>query len=439
MHDFITEYRALTPTSQRLHERAQQVMPGGICHNLRYFAPHPFYAERVEGGHVWDVDGNRYLDLWLGHYALILGHRPAVVSEALQRAEATGSHWGIVSQCQLELAELLCRIIPAAEMVRFTVSGTESTMYAVRLARAHTGRRLVVKVTGGWHGANSELITAVKAPYAVAESAGLLAEETADTLTIPFNDIDGAVRVIREAGDRLAAVIIEAVGQLFIPPQAGYLEAVQEETKRAGALFILDEVITGFRLGLQGAQGRYGLQPDLFTMGKVVGGGMNVALVGGRREIMELASPTSGLPKGKGVSMGGGTYSCMPVAMQTALAMVRHLQEHEAEIYPALEAKGQRLRRALEEQFRQLDVPAVYLGTGSLYTVAFPPDWQTEVRSIEDVETKTDLAKRAQYRLGLVTRGVFSQYGGGSLCLAHTDEDIDQIVAASAEVLRLLK
>ncbi|MHB1007295.1 MAG: aspartate aminotransferase family protein [Chloroflexota bacterium] len=438
MYDFTAEYRGLTPASAQLYERARRVMPGGVCHNLRSFAPYPFYIDRAAGGRVWDVDGNAYVDLWLGHYALLLGHKPPVVADAICDYVAEGTHWGIVHPYEVELAELLCQVIPCAESVRFTVSGTESTMYAVRLARAFTGRRTVVKVAGGWHGANTELSVAVRAPYAVAESAGLPAEETANTRVISFNDVEQSARLLREVGADLAALIVEPVGQLFIPPEPGYLEAIYAEAKRQGALVIFDEVITGFRLGLQSAQGRYGLLPDLATFGKVVGGGMNVAFVCGRRDVMQLANPHAGLPRGQGVSMGGGTYSCMPPAMRAGTAMVSFLRDHAGEVYPRLEAMGARLRDGLRDGFRRANLPAAVVGTGSLYTVAFPPSFDTPVRNIEDVETKTDLALRHQYRLGLMTRGVFTQYGGGGLCTAHRNADLEHILAASEEVARLL-
>ncbi len=433
MPDFIAQYRARTEGSRKLYERAAKVMPGGICHNLRYFPPYPFYVGRAEGGRIWDVDGNEYVDLWEGHYANILGHKPAVVMQALREHLDEGTHWGIPHPYEVELAELLCEIVPCAESVRFTVSGTESTMYAVRLARAFTGRRVVVKVTGGWHGANTELGSAVHAPYAAAESAGLLPGGEANTASISFNDVDQSVRTIREVGKDLAALIIEPVGQLFIPPVPGYLEAVYAEAKRAGGLVIFDEVITGFRLGLQGGQGRYGLTPDLATMGKVVGGSTNVALVCGRRDILDLASPASGRPKQEMVSMGGGTYSCMPQSMVAGLAMVRHLRANAADIYPRLEDMGDRLRQRLDETFRDVGLPAAVLGIGSLYTVAFPPTFDTPIRNIEDVETKTDLARRQEFRMGMMVKGVYTMNGGGALCLAHTHGDLDAVVAATRE------
>ncbi|RPJ39091.1 MAG: aminotransferase class III-fold pyridoxal phosphate-dependent enzyme [Deltaproteobacteria bacterium] len=210
---------------------------------------------------------------------------------------------------------------------------------------------------------------------------------------------------------------------------------MQEELKKAKAVFTLDEVITGGRLSLRGAQGRYGLTPDLCTMGKVLGGGMNLGLVAGRGEIMDLASPTAGLPKGKGVMMGGGTFSCMIPSMIAGRAMLRYLEEHEKEVYPALEKKGEKIRAGIEKAFQTRGIPARCLGVGSLFTTCFPPGLETPLRNIEDVETKTDLARRdREFRVRMLNKGVYTIYGGGALSMAHTEEDMNRIISAAEEV-----
>jgi glutamate-1-semialdehyde 2,1-aminomutase len=207
--------------------------------------------------------------------------------------------------------------------------------------------------------------------------------------------------------------------------------------KKAKAVFILDEVITGGRLSLRGAQGRYGLTPDLCTMGKVLGGGMNLGLVAGRGEILDLASPTAGLPKGKGVIMGGGTFSCMIPSMIAGRAMLRYLEEHENEVYPALEKKGEKVRTGIEKAFQTRGIPARCLGVGSLFTTCFPPSNEVPIRNIEDVETKTDMVKREkEFRLRMLNKGVFMMYGGGALSMAHTEEDMNRIISAAEEAAR---
>ena len=437
METYVKEYMAKTPGSAKLYARAEKVMPGGVCHNMRFFPPYPVYIEKAEGSRIWDVDGNSYIDLWMGHYTHILGHRPGVIMKALSEAVALGTHWGIVHEHQISFAEDFCRIVPCAEKVRFGVSGTEATMHAVRLARAYTGRNILLKVRGGWHGTSNDLSVAVHAPMDLPESAGIPAAFGEYTRTLPFNDTEGAVAAIRRCAPDLAGVLIEGVGQYFIPPANGFLQAVQEELKKAKAVFILDEVITGGRLSLRGAQGRYGLTPDLCTMGKVLGGGMNLGLVAGRGEIMDLASPTAGLPKGKGVIMGGGTFSCMVPSMIAGRAMLRYLEEHEKEVYPALEKKGEKVRAGIEKAFQTRGIPARCLGVGSLFTTCFPPGLETPLRNIEDVETKTNLARRdREFRLRMLNKGVYTIYGGGALSMAHTEEDMNRIISAAEEVAR---
>ncbi|MGD0624277.1 MAG: aminotransferase class III-fold pyridoxal phosphate-dependent enzyme, partial [Thermodesulfobacteriota bacterium] len=219
-----------------------------------------------------------------------------------------------------------------------------------------------------------------------------------------------------------------------IPPAEGYLEAVLGETRKVGAVFILDEIINGFRLSLRGAQGRYGLKPDLSTMGKVLGGGMHLGVVAGRKEIMDLASPTAGLPKGRGVLMGGGTFSCMLLSMIAGRTMLRYLEEHEKEIYPALDEKGKKVRQGIEKAFRSCGIPVKCFGVGSLFTTCFPSSADVSLRNIEDTELRTDIARRdKQFRLTMLNKGVYTIYGGGALSMAHTEKDIEHIIKAAGE------
>ncbi len=434
MKDYLREYLERTPGSAKLYARAARVMPGGISHNLRYFAPHPIYIRRASGSKIWDVDGNEYIDLWMGHYTHILGHNPEPIKRVLEEKVSEGTHWGIVHEYQVAFAEDLCRLIPCAEKIRFGVSGTEATMYAVRLARGYTGRKVILKVRGGWHGAGTDLSTAVHAPMDTSESAGLPPGVEDNIRTFSFNDKEGAIAAIQRVASDLAGVILEAVGQYFIPPEVDFLEAVQQETQKAGAIFILDEVITGGRLSLRGAQGKYGLKPDLATLGKVLGGGLNLSLVAGRKEIMDLASPTAGLQKGKGVLMGGGTFSCMPLSMIAGRVMLKYLEDHEGEVYPALEEKGLQLCNGIEGVFRAQAIAVRYFRVGSLFSTCFPPTADITLKNNEDVETHTDLVRRDQeFRLRMLNKGVYLIDGGGAISMAHTDEDIERIIEAAEE------
>jgi glutamate-1-semialdehyde 2,1-aminomutase len=432
MEKYLKEYMERTPGSAKLYARATQVMPGGVSHNPRYFPPYPLYIKKTAGPRIWDVDGNEYVDLWMGHYAHILGYQPEPIFKVLREKIAEGTHWGIVNEYQVAFAEDICRVVPCAEKMRFGVSGTEATMYAVRLARAYTGRNVILKVRGGWHGSGTDLSIAIHAPMDVPESAGLAPGVTEYTRTISFNDTEGTIASIHRYAPDLAGVIIEAVGQYFIPPVEGFLEAVQKETRKVGGIFILDEVISGFRLSLKGAQGRYGLKPDLTTMGKVLGGGMNLGLVAGRKEIMDLASPTAGLPKGRGVLVGGGTFSGMIPSMIAGRTMLRYLEEHEKEIYPALDEKGQKVRQGIERAFRSRGIPVKCFGVGSLFTTCFPPAGDIPLRNMEDIEMHTDMARRdKQFRLTMLNKGVYTMYGGGAVSMAHGDREIEYIIKAA--------
>ncbi len=434
MHDYVKDYMNKTPGSSTLYERAAKVMPGGVAHNPRYFSPYPLYVKDAAGSKIWDVDNNDYIDLWMGHYTYILGYQAEPIVKSLKDIVQIGTHWGFVNEYQIDFAEDICRIMPCAEKVRFGVSGTEATMHAVRLARAYTGKRIILKVRGGWHGSSTDLSIAVHAPMDVPESAGLPSAVPEYTKTIPFNDIEKVKSIINEYSSDLAGVIIEAVGQYFIPPVEGFLEMVQKEIKKAGAVFILDEVITGCRLSLAGAQEKYKINADLVTMGKVLGGGMNLGLVAGKAEIMDLASPTKGLQKGQGVLMGGGTFSCMLPSMVAGRTLLRYLEKNESEIYPSLEQKGAQLRNGIEAAFRSQGINAKCFGVGSLFSTCFPHS-DDELKNIEDVELYTDISRRDQeFRLRMLTKGVYTMWGGGAVSMAHTDKDIEKIIKAAEEV-----
>jgi glutamate-1-semialdehyde 2,1-aminomutase len=437
MNDYVKQYIDKTPGSSALYERAAKVMPGGVAHNPRYFWPYPLYVKDAAGSKIWDADNNEYIDLWMGHYTHILGYQAEPIVKSLKDIMLKGTHWGFVNEYQIDFAEDICRIMPCAEKVRFGVSGTEATMYAVRLARAYTGRNIILKVRGGWHGSSTDLSIAVHAPMDVPESAGLMPGVAEYTKTIPFNETEKVRSIINQYSSDLAGIIIEAVGQNFIPPVEGFLEMIQREIKKAGAVFILDEVITGCRLSLGGAQARYSIDADLITMGKVLGGGMNLGLVAGRKEIMDLASPTNSLHKGQGVLMGGGTFSCMLPSMVTGRTILRHLEENESEIYPSLEQKGAQLRNGIEEAFQLHGIKAKCFGVGSLFTTCFPNSDEVELMNIEDIETHTDISRRdREFRLRMLNKGVYTMYGGGAVSTAHTDKDIENIISTVEEVAK---
>ena len=438
MEEVLEKYRGLNPQSEALFKRAQSVMAGGISHSFRYYWPYPVYAVRAKGSKFWDVDGNEYVDLWMAHYARITGHAPDFIIDGLAQKLPDGLHVGMVNQYEVEYAELLCDIIPCAEKVRFCCTGTEATMYAVRLARGYTERKVILKIEGGWHGPNSNLIYKVNPPLEHAESLGLLPEMSEYTKTIPFNDIEGAIEAIREDAEDLAGVVIETIpGTGFIPAEVHYLKALREETSRVGALLIFDEVIKGFRVSLGGAQGEFGIEPDLCTLGKITGGGMAIGIVAGRRDIMDMCNHMTRPNKWERVNIGGGTFSGTPIAMTAGLLQIQYLKENAGRIYPKLKELGERASKGVEDAFRQNGIDVQINGYGSLYQVTFPLQRDAKLRSPRDILERTDLRKRdVHYKLGMMNEGIFVVKGGGALSTEHSEEDIEKIIRATHKVAK---
>jgi glutamate-1-semialdehyde 2,1-aminomutase len=419
-------YAARTRKSKKLFERARKVFAGGVNHNARFYEPYPIFVSRAKAQHIWDEDGNRYTDYWLGHMALLLGHSPKIVVDALRAQAATGTHYGMGSRLSVELGEEIQKTVPCAEEMRFCNTGAEATMYLVRLARGFTGKRTIIKMAGGWHGFNTELNKGVHSPFDRAESAGILEEEQAHVRNVRFNDLEAAeVEVKRSKGDT-AAIFLEPVlgAGGCIPADREYLKGLRELADRTGVLLAFDEIITGYRLALGGAQEWYGVKPDLATLGKTAGGGLPLGLVCGRKEILALADPTE---RSKFVSIGGGTFSENPMTMVAGLVTVKYLRRKADQIYPRLGESGARLRKKIDERLGEQGVEAHTTGLGSLFLTHFGP----APRSAEEAGTEERQTK-VGYGLHLVSRGIFVLPGhpcGISVC--HTDEDLDQLVRAS--------
>jgi glutamate-1-semialdehyde 2,1-aminomutase len=439
VNNFFETYRQKTKKSENLFQRAREVMPGGVSHNIHYFPPYPFFVKKAKGSKVWDVDGNEYVDLWMGHYTHILGHHSEIIVRAIEAQLKKGIHWGILFEKQVEWAEVIRELNPCAEMVRFCCSGTEATMYAVRLARAFTGKNTTLKIAGGWHGANSDLSRGIKMPYEREESLGLLPELQQYTKVIPLNDLSSSLDVIHQNKDDLAGVILEpVVGEGgFIPATMEYLKMLRSETERLGILLIFDEVISGFRVALGGFQERFHINPDLTTLGKIVGGGLPVGALVGRKEILEKTSPEKKGNKWEKIMIGGGTFSSHPLTAAAGLAMLRYLKDHKDEIYPALEKKGAKVRKGVQGALDREGVNAVVTGIGSLFQTHFPYQKGVILDSPHSIHQFTDIEKReVEFRIRMLNHGVHVMHGGGGLSIAHSDEDIDKIIKAARQVAR---
>jgi glutamate-1-semialdehyde 2,1-aminomutase len=451
----LREYRRKTPKSRAAFRRASKVMVNGGSHTIRLWPPYPFFAAAAEGPVVLDVDGNKYIDYWQGHYANILGHNPRPVLREMASCLRKGAlHTGFEAGHQIDLAETLVGGlgIPGTK-VRFTTSGTLATMYAVMLAQGLTGRDLILKVGGGWHGSSPYLLKGVKyrddEGFEGRESAGLLDDITRRTLVTRFNDQDDLRRMIEAHGDRLACFIVEpflGVGG-FLPASKDYLELARSLTAARGILLIFDEIISGFRFCPTGVQTLYGVRPDLTTFGKIIGGGHAVSAVVGSPDVMEICERGRG---GSGrVQFEGGTFSAHAEYMRAGLTMLKRLGGGAAVIYPGIARAGERLRRGIEKAFEEAGFPARTTGDGnaivpgsSLFMVHFPRDRSVAYDRPEDVhdDRRSDIALREEIlKLALLVNGVNIVHGGGAVSAAHGAKEIDATVAAYGEAARLFK
>ena len=422
--------------SQQLYANALRLIPGGVSSPVRAFRAvggQPLFVQRGAGARVWDADGNSFIDYVSSWGPLIAGHAHPQVVAALKDAVERGTSYGAPTELEIELAELINAALPAVELVRFVNSGTEATMSALRLARAFTGRDKIIKFDGCYHGHADGLL--VKAGSGVAtlglpDSPGVPASYAEHTLVAPFNDLAGVAALFDRARDQIAAVIVEPVaGNMgVVPPQPGFLDGLRDLTQRHGALLIFDEVITGFRVGWHGAQGLFGVTPDLTCLGKVIGGGLPVGAYGGRRDIMEQIAPL-------GPVYQAGTLSGNPLAMTAGIATLRLLQERGA--YEHLESLAAKLADGLLDAARSAGIPTGGNRVGSAMTLFFTGQPVTDYASARTADT----ARYAAYFRGMLERGVYlapSQFEAGFVGLAHTSQDIDLTLDAARQTFAAL-
>jgi glutamate-1-semialdehyde 2,1-aminomutase len=410
--------------SRALFERAQRRIPGGVNSPVRAFRSvggDPPFLARGEGSRVFDVDGNEYID-YIGSWGpLLLGHRHPAILDALREALDIGTSFGAPTEREVEFAEQIHRAMPSVEMVRLVNSGTEAAMAAIRVARGFTGRDVIIKFEGCYHGhVDSLLVKAGSglATFGISDSAGVPASFSATTIALPFNSPEAVEEAFQRHGERIAGVIVEpVVGNAgCIPPADGFLATLRRVTERHGALLIFDEVMTGFRVAYGGAQELYGIRPDLTILGKVIGGGLPIAAYGGRAEIMSKISPL-------GPVYQAGTLSGNPLAVAAGLAALRFLDRHR-QTYTDLEARADRLCRGLA-------APGFTVNrVGSMFTLFFCPGPVTDYESAKQSDTQAF----ARYHRAMLERGVYlppSQFEAAFLSAAHTDEDIHQTIEAA--------
>jgi len=423
--------------SRDLYQRALKSLPGGNTRTTVFMKPFPIYAASGAGCRVRDIDGNEYIDCINNFTSLIHGHAHPALIEAATKQLALGSAFAMPTESEIDLAELLTSRLPSVEQVRFTNSGTEAVMMALKAARAYTGRPKIAKCEGAYHGSYDYAEVSLdptpsawggNAPVSVAYAKGTPENVLADVITIPFNDVEAAVSLVREHGPELACVLVDPMPNRagLVPADKAYLEALRQVTHEIGAMLIFDEVIT-FRLGYHGAQGLWGIDPDLTTLGKIIGGGFPVGAIAGGKQFMSVFDPSSGKP----ALPHGGTFSANPVTMRAGLAAMKLL---DSVAFARLDKIGQAVRDGINAAFRKTGVPGRAVGLGSLLKIHFT---DRDIRDYRSAYLNAAEAKRqTAFNAALLNRGIFAaSYGLMALSLPMTDADVDTIITAAAASL----
>ena len=422
----------MTSHNQQLFEQSQRIIPGGVNSPVRAFKSvggTPLFFTRGQGAYVWDADGKRYIDYVESWGPMIVGHCHPDVVRAVQDAAAQGLGFGAPTEAELEMAELLCKLIPSMDMVRLVSSGTEATMTAIRLARGFTGRSRIIKFEGCYHGHSDGLL--VKAgsgalTFGQPSSSGVPEQIASLTTVLDYNDVAGLERAFAEIGSEIAAVIVEPVaGNMnLILPKREFLEAMRALCTKHGAVLILDEVMSGFRVGLQGAHGHFGIKPDLITLGKVMGGGLPAAAFGGRRDIMQCLAPL-------GPVYQAGTLSGNPVAVAAGLATLKLVQA--AGFYERLTQTAKQMTDGLRASAQKHGIPFSAQAIGSMFGVYFSPQPPTSYAEV----MASDKAAFNRFFHAMLDEGVYlapSAFEAGFVSAAHTDADVAATIAAADKI-----
>jgi glutamate-1-semialdehyde 2,1-aminomutase len=415
-----------------MFERAKKVEPGGVSYRYRRFDPYPFFVKEARAASIVDVDGNRYTDYWCTHFAMILGHANPSVKEAIKTQAEKGWHFGLAHEREITLSEAITKNVPSAELVRFASSGSEANLFAVRLARTYTRRKTIAKFEGCWHGAYDPLHIAVKPPFDQPASGGITEGSQEDTVVVPYNDLSGFLDRVK--GLDLACVILEPVlgAGGMIPAERDFLEGLREYCDKTGALLIFDEVITGFRLGLGGAQEHFNVKPDITVLGKIIGGGLPIGAVCGRRDVMERMDHTkySGLE----YAYHGGTFAGNAMTLTAGLATIEILERNP--VYQHIDALGRTVRESLNEVFEKNGIEAQTTGIGSLFAIH-----ATRKKPLMDakwyIESNPNLSRKLFNRL--LENGILMLLPDSlhaSISYAHTEGDVQRLVSVVEQFVK---
>jgi len=421
----VSAYLKRTAKSKLMYERAKRTIPAGVSYRIRRFDPYPFFVKKSIGSKLIDLDGNEYTDYWCTHMAMILGHGNPHVMQAIIRQAEKGWHPGVEHELEVSHAETLKKYVPSAEMTRYASSGSEANFFAVRLARTFTKRSKIAKFEGGWHGAYDPIHIAMKPPLAAPPCGGITKGSQEDTIVVPFNDLDGFLQKVH--GEELACVIMEPVLAAggMIAAELEFLKGIREYCTHTGALLIFDEVVTGFRLGLGGAQSHFGIEPDITVLGKIIGGGLPIGALCGRQEVMDHLDHTkfSGLT----YSHHGGTFAANALSLAAGLATIEVL-EHGG-VYEHIDKLGERAREGLRAVFEERKFPAQVIGLGSLFAIH-----TTSKKPIKDVNSFQFCDHKLSESMfhNLLDNGTFMltpETLHGAVSYSHTGEEIEQLIA----------
>jgi glutamate-1-semialdehyde 2,1-aminomutase len=433
-----SSYLRNTQNSQRWYSRACRVFPGGVSHNIRFFEPYPFFVEKAHTKYLYDVDSNAYTDYWMGHWALILGHSPKHIQNRLIRQMQEGTLFGTANNASVILAEQIQKAASPVDLMRFCSTGSEATMYATRLARAFTKKRIIVKSVGGWHGFNTNLMHAVNYPFETTEGIGIDEGQGEFVKSIPFNDLEGSIHILDGIKEDLSCIIIEPVlgAGGAIPGKKDFLIGLQEYVKKNNIVWIIDEIVTGFRLHYGTFCALNNLQPDLITLGKIVGGGFPIGVVGGSKEIMKLADPVLKKDKRERCFIGGGTFSSNPISMKAGMLTMQFLEKNKEKVYRRINSLGNEYRQKLSRLFTDSKIPVDVTGMGSLFQVHFLKGSMNEITNAVDAST-ADQERLFNYHRRLISdHGIFNlPRKMAAISYAHNKSDLNKLVSATEDLI----
>jgi glutamate-1-semialdehyde 2,1-aminomutase len=404
--------------SEELFKEAKNYLPGGVDSPVRAYKPYPFFAKKAKGSKIFDVDGNSYIDYCLAYGPLVLGHANEIIMQEVADQLKIGSAYGVPTEKEIELAKLVVRKVPCAEMVRFVNSGTEATMGAIRLARAATGKKKIIKFEGSYHGAHDYvLVKSGSGAVGLPDSPGVPEDTTKNTVLVPFNDEEAVANLVEKEGNDIAAIIVEPImGNIgFIPPKGDYLKFLRKITAQNNIILIFDEVITGFRIAEGGAQEHFSVTPDLVTFGKILGGGFPIGALAGKKELMEMIAPA-------GTVYQAGTFNGNPVSVTAGLAMLKQLN---ADFYAESDKKGTILRNGIQDILNDNDLSFKVAGLSSMFQIYFTDSDVYDYTSAKSADTE----KFNRYFHILLKNGVFvppSQFECCFISSMHDTEDIQK-------------